>query len=34
MNLVTLGEGPGGLQVLGEVVDLLDVGKKSSVDGL
>jgi hypothetical protein len=34
VNLVTSGEAEGGLQVLGEVVNLLDVGKKGGVNGL
>jgi hypothetical protein len=34
VNLVTSGEAEGGLQVLGEVVDLLDVGKEGGVNGL
>lgn len=34
VNLVTPGEAEGRLQVLGEVVNLLDVGKQSGVNGL
>jgi hypothetical protein len=34
VNLVTPGEAEGRLQVLGEVVDLLDVGKESGINGL
>jgi hypothetical protein len=34
VNSVTLGERPGSSDVLGEVVDLLDVGQQGSVDGL
>lgn len=34
VNSVTLGEGPGSSDVLGEVVDLLDVGQQGGVNGL
>ena len=34
VNLVTPREAKGRLQVLGEVVDLLDVGKESDINGL
>ena len=34
VNSVTLGERPGSSDVSGEVVDLLDVGQQSGVDGL
>lgn len=34
VNSVTLGEGPGSSDVLGEVVDLLDVGQQGGVNSL